>query len=151
MEKARCDAAKFELFYRVKEAYYEYYYLGKAISITSEHFDLMRDLERVTSAINSADKASKSELIKAQVELAKLEDRLLSLRDLERPLRSRLNAVLGRSQDGVLPWPTPIEYREVEFDEEQLIAWLKQANPELVALQSLARVDTVRKVLAGRA
>jgi len=150
VEKARYDATRLGLFYEVKDAYYEYYYLGKAISITEEHLKLMESLERVARVMYSTGMTTNSDLVKAQVELGKLEDRLRTLRDLERPAVARLNASLGRAQDAPLPWPRTIEYERVEFKDEELVAWLREHNPELKAIEAMAKVETVRKDLAGK-
>ncbi len=128
------EAAKLRLFYRVKLAYFEYYYLARTIAITEGNITLLSNLESVARAQYRAGMASHPAVIKAQVELGKLDDRLSTLRDLRTPTVARLNAVLGRPTDGDLPWPQSIDYEEVDLDEEELHQWLKEANPELRAL-----------------
>ena len=41
------EAAKLKLFFEVKDAYYEYYYLARAISVTEEHMQLVSYMESV--------------------------------------------------------------------------------------------------------
>ncbi len=128
------EARKLRLFYRVKYAYFEYYYLARAIAITEGNIMLLSNLESVARAKYRAGMASHPAVIKAQVELGKLEDRLSSLRDLRTPTVARLNAALGRPTGGNLPWPQSIDYEEVDLNDEELHQWLKEANPELRAL-----------------
>jgi cobalt-zinc-cadmium efflux system outer membrane protein len=41
------EAAKLRLFYRVKDAFYEYYYLGRAITVAQDNVELLRQVEKV--------------------------------------------------------------------------------------------------------
>jgi outer membrane protein, heavy metal efflux system len=150
VEKARYDAAKLKLFFQVKEAYFEYYYLGKSISITNDHFELMKSLERVVRSRYSTGLASNSDLIKSQVELGKLEDRLITLRDLEKPFVARLNASLGRKHDALSSWPNSIMFDRVRFEDDELVSWLKANNPDLLAIEAMAIAEKFRKDLADK-
>lgn len=128
------EAEKLRLFYRVKSAYFEYYYLARSIDITESNISLLANLESVARAKYRAGAANHPALIKAQVELGKLEDRLSSLKDLRTPTAARLNAVLGRPTGEDLPWPQSIDYEEVNLNDEELYRLLREANPELRAL-----------------
>jgi outer membrane protein TolC len=128
------EAAKLRLFHRVKHSYYEYYYLARAIDITESNMTLLENLESVARVKYSAGKSSHLAVIKAQVEIGKLEDRLNSLRDLRAPTAARLNAALGRSATDTLPWPQSLDYDEVQLDEAELYRQLEDTSPELGAL-----------------
>ena len=125
---------KLKLFYRVKDAYYEHYHLARAIAIAKENMDLLTYLEQVARTRYKAGAASYSDVIKAQVELGKLDDRLRTLEDLEEPIVAKLNAALNRPIQAPLPRPKNIPEEQIDATDEELIAWLKRANPELKAL-----------------
>ncbi len=139
----RYEATKLDLFYRVKEAYHEYHYLGRAIAITEDNVRLLENLESVARAKHRAG-APLSGVIKAQVELGKLEDRLRALRDLQGAVVAQLNGILGRATEAPLPWPRHVSLTDhlVLSDTEALI-WLSAHNPDLNALQD--RVEQSRK------
>ena len=80
--------------------------------------------------------ASHPEVIRAQVELGKLDDRLRSLRDLRHPIVARLNAAMNRRTGAELPWPKSIPQEPVSFTDEGMLAWLGQSNPELKAMDA---------------
>ncbi len=138
-EQARADekrfqAAKLKLFYLVKDAYCEYYYLAKAITATEQNVELLKQMESVARTRYKAAAAKHFDVIRIQVELGKLTDRLSSLRDLRRPVVARLNAVMNRRVDAELAWPEPIGDERIDATDQQLIDWLEEHNPELQAM-----------------
>lgn len=133
-EKARYDAAKFKLFYQVQEAYYEYYYLARAIAVTQENLSYVQYLESVARTGYSAGIAPYADVVRTQVELGKLEDRLKTLDDQAEPIAARLNAALNRPSDAPIFWPGKLEEEKASFTPEQLLSWLKESNPDLKAL-----------------
>ena len=67
---------KLELFYRVKTAYYEYYYLARAVAVTRENIGLVKHLEEVARIRLRGGANNHHDVIRAQIEIGKLEDRL---------------------------------------------------------------------------
>lgn len=133
MVKSRYDAAKLKLFLEVKDAYYEFYYLGRAITLAKEHRDLMSYLESVALMRYKAGSAKQSEVIRAQVELGKLEDTLRSLTDLRGPVVARLNSALNRPTGQDIAFPTMVNHHSLDADDSQIMAWLNEFNPELLS------------------
>jgi len=148
--KMRYEARKLALFYQVKDAYYEYYYLGRAIQIVKENRDLLTHFESVVRTRYKVAEGSHPDVIRAQVEAGKLEDRLRSLEAMREPVVARLNSALNRPPTAPLPQPTKVQQDEREFTDEQLVAWLAEFNPELKAMDaeiagSSYRIDLARK------
>ena len=129
----RFEAEKLRLFFQVKDAYYEYYYLERAIGITIDNLELLKHLESVAQAKARAG-APLLSVIRAQVELGKLEDHRHALTDLRGPIAAKLNAALNRPYDAFLPWPKQAPFRNVKLREEVLFARLRENNPELKSL-----------------
>jgi outer membrane protein TolC len=147
-QKARYDAAKLKLFNRVKNAYYEYYFLGRAISITEENVKLVKYLEEVARTKYKTGSAPHSTVIQAQIELSKLEDRLEQLRDFRKPIVAGLNAALGRPSKTNLPWPKKISEAEISVDEKALIDAIG-GSPELARLDAeIAKSESALKLAA---
>jgi outer membrane protein TolC len=149
-ERQRYEAFKLKLFFKVKDAYYEYYYLAQVIAVTEEHMQLVGYLENVARTKYSAGGVSYGDVIKAQVELGELEDRLRTLRDLRDPMVARLNAALNKPFNELIPWPKSIPEEEVVVSNEQLLTWLKEKNPELKAIdfetaKEKATIDLAKK------
>ena len=131
--KQRFEAARLQLFYRVKDAFHEYLYLHRAIEIAQENLDLIRHFEEVARAKYIAATAQHPDIIRAQVQLAILEDKVKELQELRVPIVARLNAVLNPPAPIELPWPVREEMDPVDIEREELLAILVRENPQLQA------------------
>ncbi|MHC4638457.1 MAG: TolC family protein [Planctomycetota bacterium] len=144
------EAAKLKLFFEVKNTYYEYYYLWRTIAILEDNIQLVKNFEIVTRSRYKTATGTHPAVIRAQVELGKLEDRLKTLQDMRSPIAARLNTALNRSSESLLPWPKEIEEESVSFTDEQLPGWMANSNPELKALEfeiakSRTKIDLAKK------
>jgi outer membrane protein TolC len=137
--KSRYEALKRRLFFDVEKAYCEYYYLGRSISVMEENVRLLKSLEDVVTARYKTDSARYPDLIRIQVELGKLDDRLRSLRDLGTVRSADLNAILNRPADSLLPVPQTLPGDIPEFPERSAMLGLLDQNPGLAALRHEAR------------
>jgi outer membrane protein TolC len=129
------EAMKLRLFYQVKDAYYEFYYLGRALRTVEENIELVKNFEGVVRMRYQTATAQHPDVIRAQVELGKLEDRLTSLRELQGPIAARLNAALNRPADAPIARPVEIEEARIAVNDGRILEMMAQANPELMALQ----------------
>ncbi len=132
--RQRYEAEKLKLFWKVKDAFYEYAYLASAVEIARQSLELLKHFEDVTLTRYRAAVGSHPDIIRAQVELATLEDVLKSLEELREPIVARLNAVLNRRSFKPLPWPKKEELELVEVERRKVVTLLKQKNPELAAI-----------------
>jgi len=148
--RKRYEATKLKLFFEVKDAFYEYAYLARAVEIARENLELIKHFEEVARTKYMVAAAGHPDVIRAQVELAKLEDQLKTLEDLRKPIVARLNAVLNRRSFDMLPWPRKEKIRTVKVDRQQMIEILRAQNPELQALDfeveaAKSRVELAKK------
>lgn len=149
-EYQRYQAAKLKLLYQVKQAYCEYYYLARAVAITEENMRLLTHIETIARTRYKVAAGSHPDVIRAQVELGKLDDRLRSLRELRGPIVAALNAALNRPVDAPLAGPTELRQERVSITDEQILAMLGRSNPDLKALdreisRQKLRVDLAKK------
>lgn len=149
-EKERYEAAKLTLFYQVKNAYYEYYYLAKTIAVTKDTLALMQQLESVARTQYAAGFAPYANVMRAQVELGKMEDRVATLEDLREPIVAKLNAALNRPPSAPLPWPGKVNEQKATSTQKELLTWLKENNPNLKAVDFLAEREKVNRDLARK-
>jgi len=132
--RQRYEAAKLKLFNDVKQAFYEFAYLESATTIAGENLELIKHFEDVSRTKYTTAAAGHPDLIRAQVEMARLEDILESLRDMRKPSVARINAVLNRPTDANLAWPGRKEFEPIQLSLETVMDMLREKNPELAGL-----------------
>jgi outer membrane protein TolC len=131
----RYQAAKLELFYKVKTNFYEYVFLKTSIDIASENLQLIQHFEEVARIKYRTDTASHPDIIRAQIELAKFQDVLKSLQELRTPTVAGLNAIINQPYDSNLPWPEKQPVKAIEMlSREGLINLLLEFNPQLAEI-----------------
>jgi cobalt-zinc-cadmium efflux system outer membrane protein len=148
--KKRYEAAKLELFFEVKDAFFEYVYLASAIEIAKENLELAKHFEEVARIKYTTSEAGHPDVIRAQLEIAKMADELKALEELRKPLSARLNAALNRKDPNVLPWPEKGQFKTVALSRQQLIETLKSRNPEIAALDFELQAARSRLELAKK-
>ena len=117
----------------VANAYYELFYLGRSIEIIRGNRDLVLHLERVARARYGAGAATHADVIRAQVELGIIENRLGSLKDRRAPLFARLNALLNRPTTETFDLPSILTFEPVLYTDDELLAKVSLHNPDLRA------------------
>lgn len=146
----RYEAQKLKLFAEVKNVFYEYDFLAKAIRITRENLKLLTHFEEIARIRYATATASHPDIIRAQIELAILEDRLDSLLELRPALNARLNSVLNRGSQELLPWPDSTNIREFTLDIKALHTLIQQHNPNLKALSHEIAAAKQGEILAQK-
>ena len=63
---------------------------------------------------------------------------------------AELNAALNRPINSPLPWPRPLKLKVKSFDEKMAIAWLREGNPELMAIRKREDSERLRVKLAKK-
>jgi cobalt-zinc-cadmium efflux system outer membrane protein len=146
----RYEAAKLELFYKVKDSFYEYAYLAQALEIAKQNLELLKHFEEVARTRYTAAAGSHPDIIRAQIELAILEDKLKTLEELRMPIVTGLNSILNRKTDLPLLWPEKPQFNLVKIDRSVVTAKMIADNPQLQALDfdvaaAKARVELAKK------
>lgn len=146
----RFREARLNLIYRVKSAYYELYYLGRLIQLTRENMELLTFWESVARVKYKVGLKQHPDVIKAQVELGILEDRLLSLERGLEPARANLRAALNVADATTIPVPTAIEVVETELQGDSIIRLAHSGNPGLASVKHIIEKERAGIKLAGK-
>jgi outer membrane protein TolC len=141
---------KLKLFYQVKDAYCEYYYLTRAIEITGQNAKLLEHIESVARIRYKTAAAGHPDIIRVQIELGKLADQVSTLDELRKPVAARLNAALNRPIDTALSPPRDLGGGKVDIDLAALDALLVKNNPELAALDRQIAAEKIKIELARK-
>lgn len=133
-EWRRFEAAQWYTAERVLRALHDLRYLDRAIAITAENLELLRSFEVAVRARYRVGTGSHPDLIRVQVELGQLEDRLAQLRALRPATIAALNAVLDRPPGTPVERVPDIPERVATTSPDQLIEAARATSPELLAL-----------------
>ena len=132
--RQRFEATKLKLFREVKQAFYEYSYLATAIDIAKDNLELLKHFEEIARTKYAAATVGHPDIVRAQVELAELENVLKTLEKFREPMAAKLNALLNRPTGATLAWPRKEPLRQVQIDRQKVIDMIVKLNPELAKL-----------------
>ncbi len=131
---ARVATVQNEIIAEVASAWYELYYFERALEIMRGNRDLVVHLERVARTRYGSGASGHPDVIRAQVELGKIENDLASLSDRKAPLLARLNAALNRPSTAPIAGPERAPIIRVTPTYEELIGQVVANNPNLQAI-----------------
>ncbi len=135
-QQQRFEGERLKLFNRIASAYWEYYYIHRAVAVTQENVQQIGTIESAARSRYAASSGSQPDLLRVQVEQGKVQDELRSVQDMVGPTAAKLNAALGRPVDSQLPVPSPSNEANVSLDETLLLSWMLQHSPELRAMDA---------------
>ena len=115
----------------VKAAYYDYFYYQKATEITLKDKDLLEKLTKIAEARYKVGKGIQQDVLRAQVELSRLLQRLTVLDQQEKTARVRLNTLLFRDPEAPLPPAAPFERATLPYALDELYHMAAQNDPGL--------------------
>ena len=150
VERQRYEMARRDLIFRVAAAYYDYYYLQRAFFVTEGNVRLLAYLEEVARARDRGGTGAHEAVLKAQVEMGRLENQLRSLRDMRRPATARVNAALGRPALASVTVPDSLSLTAIGFVEQELVASLQETNPKLQLSSTQSEAAALEVELAGK-
>lgn len=121
----------------VKTAYYELFYLEQAIEITNKNKDLLEKLTRIAEVRYAVGQGIQQDVLRAQVELSRLLQRLTVLEQQKQTTQVRLNTLLYRPPDSPLGRPAPFPKAELTHALDALYTLALEKDPELHAAARL--------------
>ena len=125
-------------------AYCDYVYILAAIRITEENQKLLGDFESTARKKYEGGKATFNDVIKAQVELSKLSDALITFRENRDTIVARINTQLNRDPQAELGPPTEVEDREVPLPLKELFPAALKSQQEIRRIElMIAKMDQV--------
>jgi cobalt-zinc-cadmium efflux system outer membrane protein len=121
---------------QLKADYYQLYLLDESIDITRENKSLLEQFAQVASTRYSVGKGLQQDVLKAQVEVSKMTDQLVSLEEARRTTRAKINVLLNRSPQDSLDRPESLRFEEMNYTEKKLQQMAVDSNPALQGMES---------------
>jgi len=131
-EKYRAKEREIEA--KTKSAYYELFLAHQKVKINQENKELLEQLSRIAQTKYVTGKASQSDFLKAQVELSKITNELLTSEQEKEVAEAMLRSILSRSLDQ--PLGIPQEPTRIKFDRnlEDLNSLALETRPEILGM-----------------
>ena len=134
----------------VSKAYYNLNYYRRAIFYSKESRKLLFDIKDVVGVKYSVSSATQQNLIKVQLEITKIDDKIESLKSRERSSLSKLNALLLQSTDKNIKTVLIDSIETIDLTVNQLEKLAKTNRPYLKGIQLLKEKDKLKQVSAEK-
>jgi outer membrane protein TolC len=115
----------------IKAAYYEYFFYGRALEITRKNKDLLQKLSSISEARYRVGKAMQQDVLKSQVEISLLLQKITVLEQQRATAQARLNTLMSRPPDSPLPPAANVEPAALNEPLDALYAAAKGQDPGL--------------------
>jgi len=150
VRKYQRDEIRNQVVQMVKQGYYELYGVDRAIETVKKNRSLMKQLVQVVETKYATGSGLQQDVLRAQVELSKIEDDLVMWEQKRLAIEARLNAVLNRPAElrfGVTPRELSIpEIQDHDFSLDRI----EKTRPLLSAWQEKIRKAEVSVSLAQK-
>lgn len=141
---------KQSLIYEVSRSYYLYWLLKQQIQITNENFLLLELWESIARTKYKTAQTSHPDLIKIQIELAKLEEKITELEHSIIPTEIHLRTVLNLPMHVSLFTTDAVNIDKTNLDEVEIRKLFENNNPNLLKTIHAIKHDKAIKQLASR-
>jgi outer membrane protein TolC len=119
----------------LRTAWYRLYVVGKQIEIAEAEKDQIQALINTANSRVATGAAQPGDVLMATLELANLQEQLLTFRQQERSTVAELNRLLGRDSGAPVAAPRKIAAALPEWTHEQLLSVAMSSQPELPSAQ----------------
>jgi len=144
---------KLNLENKFKKNYYNLSYLERQQEIFNDHLLLLRDFAQTLKSGYEVSQASYSSLIRIEIEIDKLVDRLETIKEMKVPVVAVLNSILNRPSLSKIKIEKLNEFDISDFSNEDEINFIKNlyvSNPKLRSFSHLIKSKTFEKKLAAK-
>jgi outer membrane protein TolC len=130
-------AIKADVVLKVKHAFFSLFLIDKSVQINQDVKSVYRRLSEIALKKYETGQASQQEALKAQLEISKITERLLSLQKVRKAVVAELNSLLNREIETSVGIAEEFSVPELEIDLEQLMNLARRNRPELRRAQSV--------------
>jgi len=135
----------------VKMVWWNLYFLDRALEIVLRNKQLLRQLVKVAQTKYRVGKGLQQDVLLAQLELSKLEDKVINLQGTRRNQEARMNTLLSQSMQSQIKLPAKVFDTLTELSSKQQFHTQAQSRPLLAAMNSKVEAAQARLELAKKA
>ncbi len=145
------EAVRRRVVAEVKAAYYDYWYYDKAIRTTRQNRELLTKLSQIAEARYRVGKGMQADVLRSQVEISLLLQKLTVLEQQRATAQARLNALLARDSDAPLPPAGDVANQSpLNYSLDELYKLARQNDPEYQRMEKLVERNRLAINLAQK-
>jgi len=154
-EMANAKFEKFEntksnLFFEVKTAFYNYYFIEKAINITKQNMDILQVFKRLSLVKIEAGKASIVDELRVELELNDLENKLALFVDTKNTIQINFNNLLDREITNSIEIPDTLWQDKLPFDKLNMLDEIYNNNHQLKSIDHRINAFENQEIVAKK-
>ncbi len=139
-----------DLILELKQFYYQLYFLDRSIVINEENQELLSQMGKIAEARYSTGQSAQQDVIKAQVELAKLVNESILLDQEKKIALAKVNTLLAREMSESVLLPKLMELHLPAIDWDIAVGQMLEKSPELRGSQLAAEQAETEVKLARK-
>ncbi|HEY4491381.1 MAG TPA: TolC family protein, partial [Acidobacteriota bacterium] len=118
--QAEIDVVKWMVIAQLKQAFFEYFRADRSLEILDESLDLLKRFEQIADARYSVGEAIQQDVLRAQVEISILSQRITSLEQERASSAAEINRLLNRPVEAPIPKPAAVTMSSFSETAEKL-------------------------------
>jgi len=138
------------LFFEIKTAYYNYYFIEKAIEITEENIQILGVFKRLSLVKIETGKASIVDELRVELELNDLRNQMALLSDTKQVLQVKFNNLLNIENSGYIEVPETLWQEELSLDKQSMLDSIYNTNHELKSMDHKLNAFVNQEVVAKK-
>ncbi|MBL8998141.1 MAG: TolC family protein [Gemmatimonadales bacterium] len=147
---SRADAAWWEVRMRAAELFHMLYQTEGRLGVMRETLQLLADIRRSAEAMYRVGDGRQTDVLRAQVEIARMAEDTLTMHAEAEGIRARLNALLDRHPDSPVGAPRLVAVPHGPPTVERLVARAAESRPMIAAAAAETEAAERMSVLARR-
>lgn len=135
---------------QLKQNYHQLCFLEKSIEITQENKLLLEDIAKIASTKYSVGEGIQGDVLRAQVELSQMINQIISLEEMRRVTRAKINILLNQNPQDSLGKPGELIFQKMSCSEEELQEAAVENNPQLKGMEFMVNASSADYKMARR-
>jgi outer membrane protein, heavy metal efflux system len=134
----------------VKSTFYEFYYIDRAVEITEENREFLRNFAKIAEIKYRAGKTTQRDVLAAQVELSTLTNNLIILNEQRESVIALINTLIDRPPETIMGKPGIFEKNTLDLTMTELERFALKNRPELKRFDYAVRRNEANVKLSKR-
>ncbi len=134
----------------VKVNYYDLFFVNKAIETTRKNQSLIQEFVKIAETKYAVGKGLQQDVLKAQVELSKMTDKIIQLEQRRKVIQARINTLLNRPVNLELGSPREPEFKAIEQNLDSLQNFATENRPFIQGWRAMKRQSDFKVRLAEK-